>query len=206
MSELSGQLSHEKEPAPEKEAAVLVGEESTPAPVKVESKAEVKAETKTEVKPVVKVEVKVEMKTETKTATKVETKTETKSSTKSEAKPEIKIETSTVTTSDSDSEKKPTTLQQDLINADMAMLYESLISRNDGLYHLLLTDVNKLMDRMAIDFPDNVKVNSIGKSFQGRDINYVSIEIPSEVSNKPAILLTGATHARELISTSLNVY
>lgn len=30
--------------------------------------------------------------------------------------------------------------------------------------------------------------------------------MPSDVKNKPAILLTGATHAREMISTSFNVY
>jgi murein tripeptide amidase MpaA len=59
---------------------------------------------------------------------------------------------------------------------------------------------------MQKDFPDLVKINSIGKSFQGRDINYLEIDMPSEVKNKPAILLTGATHARELISTSFNVY
>ena len=29
---------------------------------------------------------------------------------------------------------------------------------------------------------------------------------PSHVGNKPTILMTGATHARELISTNFNVY
>lgn len=85
-------------------------------------------------------------------------------------------------------------------------LYENFITRKDGLNHLLLTDVNELMDRMQSDFPDIVKVNSIGKSFQGRDINVIELDMPSDVKNKPAILLTGATHAREMISTSFNVY
>lgn len=86
-------------------------------------------------------------------------------------------------------------------------LYESFISRPDGLNHLLLSDVNRLMERMASEFPDNVKLNSIGKSFEGRDINYIELDIPNpDVKKKPAILLTGATHARELISTSLNIY
>lgn len=85
-------------------------------------------------------------------------------------------------------------------------LYENFITRKDGLNHLLLTDVNALMEKMSKDFPDIVKMNSIGKSFQGREINCLEIDMPSETKNKPAILLTGATHARELISTSFNVF
>lgn len=110
------------------------------------------------------------------------------------------------------------------------------------------------------DFPDICKVFSIGKSFEGRDINVLQIDynlpiaskeeslvylddyldgdVPTEElseqkkdeekkkeknnkaeekakeepkktnasGQKPAILITGATHARELISTSLAVY
>lgn len=96
-----------------------------------------------------------------------------------------------------------------------------LISRPDGLHHLLLSDVNNLMLSIAHDFPEIAKTYSIGKSFEGRDINVIEMTMSSEkktvslaqVSDekpvnegKPAILMTGATHARELISINLNVF
>jgi murein tripeptide amidase MpaA len=46
----------------------------------------------------------------------------------------------------------------------------------------------------------------MGQSTQGRDMNYLELDVPGDNKDKPAILMTGATHARELISTSLNVY
>jgi murein tripeptide amidase MpaA len=88
-----------------------------------------------------------------------------------------------------------------------------LISRPDGLHHLLLSDVNNLLLSIQHDFPEIAKVYSIGKSFEGRDINVIEMTMPSDQSlaqkspeAKPAILMTGATHARELISTNLNVF
>ena len=68
-----------------------------------------------------------------------------------------------------------------------------------------------MMDKMQREFPEYVKVESIGKSFEGRDINMLQITAPSvakgeNAPSKPAIFMTGATHARELISTSLNMY
>lgn len=89
----------------------------------------------------------------------------------------------------------------------MMTLYDNFITRSDGLNHLLLSDVNTLMERMAKDFPDVVKLNSIGRSVEDRDINVLEISMPNpNASNKPAFLMTGATHARELISTSFNIY
>ena len=63
------------------------------------------------------------------------------------------------------------------------------------------------MQSIAYDFPEIAKSYSIGKSFEGRDINVIEMSLPSESKDrKPAILMTGATHARELISTNLNVF
>jgi hypothetical protein len=101
-----------------------------------------------------------------------------------------------------------------------------VLSRKDGLNHLLLSDMNHLMEKLATEFPAYAKVSSIGKSFEGRDINMLEItapdvgpgsqslsmqpvegsEQPSHPSKKPAIFMTGATHARELISSSINMY
>jgi murein tripeptide amidase MpaA len=46
----------------------------------------------------------------------------------------------------------------------------------------------------------------MGQTTQGRDMNYLTLDLEGQSKQKPAILMTGATHARELISTSLNVY
>ena len=100
----------------------------------------------------------------------------------------------------------------------------SLISRPDGLSHLLMSDVDTLMADIQTDFPDLAKVYSIGKSTSGRDINVLELsydgkasksgapkettmvdlqgDSAAESAGKPAILMTGATHARELISTT----
>lgn len=55
-------------------------------------------------------------------------------------------------------------------------LVESLIVRKDGLNHLLLSDVNNLLMSIQHDFKDITKVYSIGKSFEGRDINVIEID------------------------------
>lgn len=47
-------------------------------------------------------------------------------------------------------------------------------------------------------------MRSLGKTVEGRDIPVVEIATDSEP--KPAIFLTAETHARELISTSVNVF
>ena len=39
------------------------------------------------------------------------------------------------------------------------------------MHHLLLTDVNNLMLSIEHDFPKIAKVISIGKTYEGRDIN-----------------------------------
>ena len=63
------------------------------------------------------------------------------------------------------------------------MLIKDLISRDDGLFHLLLSDSNALIQSLAHDFPDLVTVSSIGKSFQGRDINVVELSMKEPASD-----------------------
>lgn len=41
---------------------------------------------------------------------------------------------------------------------------------------MLLTDVNNLMTQIQAEFPDIVKIKSIGKSWEGRDINMLEID------------------------------
>lgn len=63
------------------------------------------------------------------------------------------------------------------------------------------------MNQMAKEFPEFAQVEPIGKSFEGRDINLLTISAPNpNKAEKPAIFMTGATHARELITSSVNMY
>lgn len=50
------------------------------------------------------------------------------------------------------------------------MYIQKIISRNDGLLHLLYSDVQRLLMSVANDFPEIAKVKSIGQSNEGRDI------------------------------------
>lgn len=53
-------------------------------------------------------------------------------------------------------------VKQILSDNDSSKLVEKLISRPDGLAHLLLSDVNSLLLSIQQDFPEYAKVSSIG--------------------------------------------
>jgi hypothetical protein len=61
-------------------------------------------------------------------------------------------------------------------------MIEKVLSRKDGLNHLLLTDTNKLMQKITDEYPKYAKMTSIGKSFEGRDINMLEITAPDSAS------------------------
>ena len=67
-------------------------------------------------------------------------------------------------------------MRKTLANITDSNLVQSLIIRNDGLNHLLLTDVNNLLMSIQHDFNDITRVHSIGQSFEGRDINVIEID------------------------------
>ena len=48
---------------------------------------------------------------------------------------------------------------------------------DEGMNHLLLTDENNLMLSIQHDFPELARVISIGKSYEGRDINVLEINV-----------------------------
>ena len=71
------------------------------------------------------------------------------------------------------------------------------------------------MNTIAAEFPQLVQMESIGKTFDDRDIWMMKIDGTSLLSpntqfdgnsDKKAILLTGAHHSRELISTQMPLY
>ena len=59
---------------------------------------------------------------------------------------------------------------------------------------------------LAAEFPEVVKVTPIGSSVKGLSIEAIEISTSDGNSDKPAILITGATHPRELISTSVTLF
>ena len=53
---------------------------------------------------------------------------------------------------------------------DSSLYLSKILSRNDGLLHILYSDVQRLLTSIANDFPEIAKVSSIGQSNEGRDI------------------------------------
>lgn len=86
-------------------------------------------------------------------------------------------------------------------------LIKQLLVRDD-LNHLMLTDVNKLIMKIAKEFPEFVKLSTIGESFEGRPMYMLTLDAKSEkpLNSKPAMFLTGAHHAREFMSTQMPLY
>lgn len=63
-----------------------------------------------------------------------------------------------------------------------------LISPRPGLHHLLIDEVNVLMQEMADAFPELLKLVSIGKTGDGRDIPMIKLEAFDHfIRNKPGI-------------------
>lgn len=54
--------------------------------------------------------------------------------------------------------------------------FNKLFIREDGLNHILLSDVNKIVAGLQADYPELIKVDTIGTSWQGRPINLVTLD------------------------------
>jgi hypothetical protein len=93
-----------------------------------------------------------------------------------------------------------------------------LISPRPGVNHLLYDEVMKLILELKSSFPNIIKLESIGKSYEDRDIwmlkldahrflerNGLAVNTQNSKERK-AILLTGAHHARELVSVQMVLY
>jgi len=100
-------------------------------------------------------------------------------------------------------------------------MFKALLARHD-LNHLLLSDVNALIAHLRAEFPEIITVKSIGQTYQNRDMLMIEINARDFILNKlgdvgssirqkldpvmPAIMLTGAHHARELLSVQMPIY
>ena len=94
--------------------------------------------------------------------------------------------------------------QGDLKSNDK-LLDSLLISPREGYHALMYDEVIGLMNTIATEFPEIVTKESIGKTYDDRDIWMLKINgaphITGDLSEKKAILMTGAHHSRELVST-----
>jgi carboxypeptidase T len=80
-----------------------------------------------------------------------------------------------------------------------------LISQKPGVNHLLYDEVAQLVTDILANFGDIVELESIGKTFEGRDIFMLKIDATGD-NDKKAILLTGAHHSRELVSVQMPLF
>lgn len=79
---------------------------------------------------------------------------------------------------------------------------------------MLYDDVISLMDRLLKDFSDVLTKESIGKTYEGRNIWMLKLDATplldkmgiSSRKDKKALLMTGAHHSRELVSTQMPLY
>ena len=83
-------------------------------------------------------------------------------------------------------------------------LHKELLHGRVGV-HFLYDDLTLLLDRLEKEFPEITTVSSIGKTYQGRDIPLITVALPGKVpvSERPALLMTGAHHSRELESMAM---
>merc|ERR1712166_812182 len=66
-------------------------------------------------------------------------------------------------------------------------------------------DMHYAIRDLQRNFPEVVQVGSIGKSFLKRDIPLLTVGLPGKLplSERPALMLTGAHHAREATSVAM---
>lgn len=96
-------------------------------------------------------------------------------------------------------------------------LIRQLLVRKD-LNHLLMSDITDLIHSIKRDFPSIADVETIGYTWEKRPMELLTIDareyllrnLPlsdkSKVLNKPAILITGAHHPRELTSIQMPLF
>lgn len=68
-------------------------------------------------------------------------------------------------------------MQQNQGNKKMSMdMFKQLFIRSDQMPHLMLSDVNRIVNSLQKDFPEIIKVSSIGQTFEERPINVIELD------------------------------
>ena len=87
-------------------------------------------------------------------------------------------------------------------------MIKELLVRKD-INHLMLSDINKLIAKLADEFPEFITLGTIGESWEGRQLNMLTLDWNPDgepLKKKPAMFLAGAHHAREFMSMQLPLY
>eukprot|EP00347_Sterkiella_histriomuscorum_P002819 403366684 len=80
------------------------------------------------------------------------------------------------------------------------MIEQLLMRPQDGSNFLLYQDMLNLIEKMKNEFPELIKVETIGHTYLNREIVMISATLNNATKDIPTLLVTGAHHSRELIS------
>ncbi|CAI2361999.1 unnamed protein product [Moneuplotes crassus] len=104
-------------------------------------------------------------------------------------------------------------LKNKMLNSKSIDIFmDDYIGKDSGVRFFTYQNIIDLFKEIESQFSFS-RVHSIGKSFEDRDIplltlgeNYKKFEEGDSKDNPPAILLTSAHHAREVVGVSMNIY
>lgn len=83
---------------------------------------------------------------------------------------------------------------------------QAKLNRINKNYHSF-EQVNLILEKLAENNPDKAELVSLGKTLEGRDIMalHINTDKGEKASQKPGVVITGTTHAREWPSTEIAV-
>lgn len=91
-----------------------------------------------------------------------------------------------------------------IVEGDDADGYENIRDGKLGAYHTYEEIVEEITE-LAEKYPDIIELEIIGKTWENRDIYAVHITNRNIEGEKPAVLYTAQTHAREVISAEVGL-
>ncbi|KAJ8950620.1 hypothetical protein NQ318_010819 [Aromia moschata] len=94
-------------------------------------------------------------------------------------------------------------IQEERQRKKRSTLIRGAVSFTEFMRH---DDINAYLAQLATDYPDIVTTETIGKSFEGRNLTLIKISSGAGGSTKPAIYFQAAIHAREWIAPPVALY
>lgn len=67
-------------------------------------------------------------------------------------------------------------------------------------------EIEDYLEDLAVDFPDMVFLENLGTTSENRQIRALRLSYPSNLSNKPIIIIESGIRAREWIAPMANLY
>ena len=68
------------------------------------------------------------------------------------------------------------------------------------------SELENIIKLIEDEFTDMIDIIEIGNTFLGKPMKAIKLTLSNQTKSSPAVLLTGAHHARELTSISMNIY